>query len=108
MPLPSVQPLQRLLPINTTIKQQWHWQWQRKQWLQQQGWWASDGNGNNMRNGNGNKVAGNKESNGMSSKSNDNGDKEGNGDSVKSNGDGNEEGNCDGRRGQWQRRQEKW
>ncbi len=46
----------------------------------------SDGDGDNLCNGDGNKMAGDKESNGESSKSNDDGDEEGNGDSIKSNG----------------------
>ncbi len=56
----------------------------------------------------GNDVAGNKEGNDKSGKSNDNGNKECNGDGGKGNGNGNKEGKGDGRRGQWQRRQEQW
>ncbi len=54
-----------------------------------------------MHNGDGNKVAGDKESDGNSSKSDDDGDIEGNGNSVKSDGNGDKEGNGNGRRGQW-------
>ena len=49
-----------------------------------------DGNGNNMRNDNGDEVVSNKEGNSKSGKSNDNGNKEGNGDGGKSNADGKE------------------
>ncbi len=54
-----------------------------------------------MCNGNCNKVAGDKESNGKSSKSNDDGDEEGNCNSVKSNDVSDKEGNGDGRRVRW-------
>jgi hypothetical protein len=50
--------------FDASIKRQWHWQWQRKRWLWGQGWRASDSGGDNMRNCNGNKVAGGKESDG--------------------------------------------
>jgi hypothetical protein len=49
-----------------------------------------DGDGNDMRNDNGNKVASNKEGDGKTGKSNDDGEEEGNGDGGKSNGGGNE------------------
>jgi hypothetical protein len=69
--------------FDSAIKWRWCLQWQRKQRLRRQ-WWVSNGNGNNMHNGDGNKVVGDKESNGKSSNSNDDGDEGGNGDSVKS------------------------
>ena len=54
-----------------------------------------------MRNGNGNKVVGNKEGNGKSGRSYDDGNIEGNGDDSKGGGDSNEEGKSNGRREQW-------
>ncbi len=70
-------------------------------WLRGREWQARDGdigngNSNKMRNGNGNEVAGDKEGDGESGKSNGNGNKEGNGDGGKVDGNGNKEG-----KGQW-------
>ncbi len=59
-----------------------------------------------MHNGDGNEVAGNKEGNGKSGKSNDNGNKEGNGNGSKGDGNGSKEGNGSGQRGQCRQRQE--
>jgi hypothetical protein len=79
--------------FDTAIKQRWRVRWQCKQWLQQQGWWVSNGdngnsNGNNTCNDNRNEVASNKEGDGKSGKSDKDGKEEGNGDGGKSNGDG--------------------
>jgi hypothetical protein len=98
--------------FDIAIKWRWCGQWQRKCWLRQQGWWTSDGGQwqwrrQKMQDSDGNKVAGNKEGNGKSGKSNDDGDKEGNGIGGKGDGDGNKEGKGNGRRGQWQRWQER-
>ncbi len=99
--------------FDTAIKQRWRGRWRRKRWLRRRGWRANngnngDGNGDKTRDGDSNDVAGYKEGDGESGKSNDDGNKEGNVDGGKGNGNGIEKGKGDGQRGQLQRRQEQW
>jgi hypothetical protein len=85
--------------FDTAIKQGWHGQWQRKQWLRGQGWRVNDGNngngdskkmrdGNKTRDGDSNDVAGDKGGDGKNDNSNDKLNKEGNVDGGKGNGNG--------------------